>query len=75
MEEHVQKWLKWASAHRHWTVEDWAKVVWSDELAIQKDSHTLWVWRHQNKAEKYMPKNVLGKKRDGQLSQMIWDVF
>jgi transposase len=76
-EEHVQKRLKWASAHRHWTIEDWAKVVWSDESAIQKDSdpRTVWVWRHQNKAEKYMPKNVLGKKRDGQLSQMIWGCF
>ena len=75
--EHVQKWLKWANAHRHWTIEDWAKVVWSDESIIQKDndSRIVWVWRHQNKAEKYMSKNVLRKKRDGQLSQMIWGYF
>ena len=70
MEEHVQKRLKWANAHRHWTIEDWAKVVWSDESVIQKDNdpRTVWIWRYQNKAEKYMPKNVLGKKRDEQLS-------
>jgi transposase len=75
--EQARKRLEWAKAHRHWTVEDWAKVVWSDESAIQKDSdtRTVWVWRHQNKAEKYMPKNVLPKARDGRLSQMMWGCF
>ena len=75
--EHARKRLEWARAHRHWTIEDWAKVIWSDESAIQKDSdtRTVWIWRHQNKAEKYMPKNVVGKKRDGELSQMVWGCF
>ena len=76
-EKHVKKRLEWARAHRYWTVEDWAKVAWSDESAIQKDSdtHTVCVWRHQNKMEKYSPKNIVGKKRDGQLSQMVWGCF
>ena len=52
-------------------------MIWSDESAIQKDSDTrmMWMWRHQCKAEKYSPKNVVGKKRDGELSQMVWGCF
>ena len=76
--EHAKKRLEWARAHRKWTVEnDWVKVIWSDESMIQKDSdtRTMWVWRHQNKEEKYMPKNVVIKTRDGRLSQMIWGCF
>ena len=71
--EHVRKRLQWAWAYRHWTIEDWAMIIWSDESAIQKDSDTriVWIWRHQNKAEKYMPKNIVTKKRDGELSQMV----
>jgi len=76
-QEHAKNHLKWAREHRYWTVEDWAKVIWSDESAIKKDSdtHSVWVWRHQNKQEKYLPKNVQEKKRDGGISQMIWGCF
>jgi len=58
----------------------WKKVAWSDESAIKKDSdtRTVWVWRHTEKAgkvEKYLPKNVVGKRQDGGISQMIWGCF
>ena len=58
-------------------MEDWIKVIWSDESAIKKDSdtQTIWVWRHQNKQEKYLLKNVKGKKRNEGISQMIWGCF
>ena len=35
----------------------------------------MWIYRHENKQEKYAPQNVQGKTRDGQLSQMIWGCF
>jgi transposase len=72
--------LKWAQDHQDWTVEQWKTVAWSDESAIKKDSdtRTVWVWRHtgsQGKVEKYLPKNVVGKRRDGDISQMVWGCF
>ncbi|KAI1007939.1 hypothetical protein K3495_g279 [Podosphaera aphanis] len=27
----------WAEAHRHWTLEDWAQILWSDETWINDD--------------------------------------
>src|SRR5579859_4737199 len=77
MEHHAATCLKWAREHQHKTWEDWAKIAWSDEAAIQKDSarQQVWVFRHQTKEEKYAPKNVRGKTRDGDISQMIWGCF
>ncbi len=64
-------------AHRHWTREDWIKVIWSDECAVEKDSdpRTLWIYRHQNQFEKYLPINIKEKIRNGGISQMIWGSF
>lgn len=76
-QEHARKRLIWARAHQHWTVEDWKRVIWSDECAVQKDSNAtgVWVFRRQNKQEKYNPRNVRVKARDGYLSQMVWACF
>ena len=60
-----------------WTVDDWKRVIWSDECAVQKDSNATgyWVFRHQSKREKHAPQNVRMKSKDGNLSQMIWACF
>ena len=44
---------------------------------MQKDSacQQVWVFRHQIKEEKYAPKNIRGKSKEGDLSQMIWGCF
>ena len=76
-EKHAAQRLKWAQEHQHKTREDWSKVAWSDECAVQKDSdpRQLWVFRRQSKREKYDIKNVRPKSRDGRVSQMIWGCF
>jgi DDE superfamily endonuclease len=58
-------------------VDDWYKVVWSDECAVQKDSDPRenWVFRRQTKEEKYAIKNIKGKTKYGDISQMIWGCF
>jgi transposase len=75
--KHAKQRLAWAKAHQHWTVDDWKRVIWSDECPVQKDSNATgdWVFRRQNKREKYAPHNVRMKARDGHLSQMIWACF
>ena len=36
--------LEWALKHQHKTREDWARITWSDECKIQKDSAHQQVW-------------------------------
>src|SRR5579859_1573388 len=76
-QKHANERLAWARAHRNWTVDDWKRVIWSDETAVQKDSNGTgyWVFRHQNKREKYAPQNVRMKTKNGNLSQLIWACF
>ena len=75
--QHAKKRLEWARAHRHWIVDNWRKVLWSDECSVAKDSDTreVWVFRRQNKHEKYLPQNIRGKSKSGNLSQMMWATF
>ena len=76
-EEHAETHLRWAIEHQHWIWDNWEKVDWSDECAVQKNSdpHQLWVFHHQGKCEKYLPKNVQGRTRNGGMSQLIWGCF
>ena len=39
--------MDFALAHQHWTVEDWKKVVWSDETKINRlgSDGRKWVWK------------------------------
>jgi len=77
MEEHAKKRLKWRRELRDCTQEYWNCVIFSDECAVQKDSDggTVWVFRHQNKREKYDCKNIRGQAKGGGLFQMIWGCF
>jgi hypothetical protein len=63
--------------YKDYTREDWAKFASSDESIIQKDSarQQVWVFRHQTKEEKYAPKNIRGKAKDGDVYQMVWGCF
>ena len=33
--------LRWAREHRHWTRDDFAKVLWMDESLVKKDNDSL----------------------------------
>src|SRR5579859_3573308 len=74
---HAKARLKWAMQWRGLTIDEWRQVIWSDECAVQRDSDgtVKWVFRHQNKREKYDPKNIRGKTKAGSISQMIWGTF
>jgi len=39
--------LRFAKEHIHWTMEDWRRVIFSDEMALQTGANegVVWVWR------------------------------
>src|SRR5690606_34624417 len=53
-ENHIEARLKWCQEHSNWTVEDWRKVVWSDESTVEIGhfSQEQNVWRRTG--ERYM---------------------
>ncbi|EPS35049.1 hypothetical protein H072_11668, partial [Dactylellina haptotyla CBS 200.50] len=42
--EHAVKRLNWAYLYKDWTVEQWRKVIWSDECWVErsKDPNSVW---------------------------------
>jgi hypothetical protein len=46
-QRHRKERLDFAVAHQHWTVEDWKRVVWSDETKVNRlgSDGKKWAWK------------------------------
>ncbi|MBW0587574.1 hypothetical protein O181_127289 [Austropuccinia psidii MF-1] len=70
-----QCWLAFAQAHRHWKINEWAKVIWTDksafELGKRVDQVRVW-WMA---SEKWLLENMAVNHRSGHQSVMIWGGF
>ena len=44
---HGKAHLEFALEHQHWTLDDWARVIWSDETKVNRlgSDGRLWVWK------------------------------
>lgn len=68
------KWerLKWARKHREWTVEDWKRVIWSDETKINRfgsdGNKYAWVKDGAN----LQPREIEPTVKFGGGSVMVW---
>ena len=68
--------LKFAKEHKNWTTEDWARVLFSDEMAIKlfMERHTRdYVWRKTDEA--LHPDCINYEKRPQGTGLMFWGVF
>ena len=69
---HKKDRLEWAIAHKDWTINDWKRVVWSDETKINRlgSDGRKWVWKKEN--ESLNDRLVQGTKKFGEGSLMMW---
>jgi transposase len=68
--------LKFAKEHLHWTVEDWKRVLFSDEMGVKlfmERNSRDWVWR--KKGEEYHPDCINYRKRPQGTGIIFWGVF
>jgi hypothetical protein len=70
--KHKKARMDFALAHQHWTVEDWKKVVWSDETKINRlgSDGRKWVWKKAG--EGLSDRLVQGTQKFGGGSVMVW---
>jgi len=69
---HRRERLDFAMAHKDWTVEDWKRVVWSDETKINRlgSDGRKWVWKKPG--EGLSDRVVDGTVKFGRGSLMFW---
>ena len=70
--KHIRDRLAWANAHKDWTVDDWKRVIWSDETRInriQSDGQLYSLYRDGEPLAKHHVKEVI-KHGGGRI--MIW---
>jgi len=72
---HIAKRLEFALSHQHWTVEEWKRVIWTDESSFQigQNSRRTIVWRR--KSEKYNSNCLAPSFKSGRTSIMVWGAF
>jgi len=70
--KHRKARLDFALTHQDWTVEDWKKVVWSDETKINRlgSDGRKWVWKKGG--EGLSDRLVQGTQKFGGGSVMVW---
>lgn len=64
--------LDFARRHRHWTVEDWKRVIWSDETKVNRFSSDGRSWCWARDGEGRQPRHVKQTVKHGGGSLMIW---
>lgn len=64
--------LDWAVAHKDWTLEDWKRVVWSDETKINRlgSDGRHWIWKKSGQG--LQDRHVDGTVKFGGGSLMMW---
>jgi transposase len=73
--KHIADRLQWALDHKDWTIEDWMRVIWSDESKIEigKNSRVTWVYRRSD--EKWKNECLTPVFKGNRTSIMVWGCF
>jgi hypothetical protein len=69
---HQRRWLEFALEYQHWTLDDWSRVIWSDETKINRlgSDGRSWVWKKPGSGLKQQ--HVSGTVKFGGGSLMVW---
>ena len=72
LSRHIHQRCHFALQYQHWTVEDWKRVVWSDETKINRigSDGREWVWKVPGSA--LTEQHVKGTVKFGGGSLMMW---
>lgn len=67
--------LAWCNDHINWSINDWQKIIFSDEASVEIGgrSRTTIVWRM--KGDRYKPQFTVPTFRSGRKSIMVWACF
>jgi transposase len=65
----------WCRARKHWTFDDFAKHMWSDEYSAERGKGGVREWVFCTAAERLLLANVTTYKKSKDISVMVWACF
>ena len=70
---HIHQRLDFAKRHQYWTVDDWKRVIWSDETKINRlgSDGRKWIWKKKGD-NRLTDRHVQGTVKFGGGNLMIW---
>jgi hypothetical protein len=75
-EENAVKRPQWVSRYQHFTPEDWARVLWSDECTVERGIGVRREWTFTHPKDQPQLGQVQGLPQRGkQVKQMFWSAF
>ena len=66
-----RKRLEFAHAHRHWGIDNWRRVIWTDESSFETGMRGQ-IWVTRKKDERFCPDCTIKTKASGRTSVMVW---
>ena len=73
--ENIRKRLDWAIKYKDWTIEDWKKVIWSDECSVWIGVNPRRQWVIHPPGERLDRKYVNKTFKSAQVKVMVWAYF
>lgn len=72
LERHRKARMEFAVAHRHWTVADWGRVIWSDETKFNMYNPDGIGWVRRPSGSRYKSRYIKPTVKYDAGSQMAW---
>ena len=73
--ENIHKRLDWAIKYKDWTIEDWKKVIWSDECSVWIGVNPRRQWVIRPPGERLNRQYVKKTFKNAQVKVMVWACF
>ena len=67
--------LKWAIKHKDWTVDQWRKIIWSDEASVARGKGKAREWVFGTPEQKWDKDKVMEIPNGKLFSIMVWGAF
>lgn len=64
--------LEWAKSHADWTLDDWSRVIWSDETRIDRFGSDGKIYAWKRDTDPLSPRHVQQTRKHGGGNIMIW---
>ena len=73
--ELVKKKLNWARTHEHWKIDQWSKIIWSDESFVARGTNKRRKWSFDTSEQKWDRDKLQKGPKKKQLRIMVWEGF